>query len=181
MKESHDTATKLRNEIQGAKGYRHDFILRKFGFATGLLGIGSLSTTLPNGTQIDFVPLLYLVPLIAIAFDSYILVEDYRIKRAGEFIRRKQCGASKTEIEWEKFAHIHPNKGSNVTFFFVTLLYLFGAALVIYQTDPSILLFVSWVALVVFIEIILLVMAFYLREYLEANKDEGKNKNSANK
>ncbi len=175
MTESQDTATKLRNEIQGAKRYRHDFILRKFGFATGLLGIGSLSTTLPDGTQINFIPLLYLVPLIAIAFDSYILVEDYRIKRAGEFIRRKQCSAADTEVEWENFAHEYPNKGSNIAFFFVTVLYLFGAASVIFQTSPNALLFVTWIILVMSFEIILLVIAFYLRDYLEGNKHDSPN------
>ena len=175
MTDLQETANKLRQEIGGAKSYRHDFVLRKFGFGTALLGIGSLSAKLPGGIQIDFIPLLYLVPLVAIAFDSYILVEDYRIKRAGEFIRSKECGASDAETKWENFAHDHPNKGSTVAFFFVTMLYLIGAALVIGQTSTNTFFFISWIAVVIVLEILLLWFGFYLRKYLERNQDESSN------
>ena len=84
-----DIATKLRAEIQESKKMRHDFVLRKFAFITVLLGLGSLANkiTVEDNITIDFVWLLFLVPVVAIAVDFYILTEDFRIKRAGEFLK----------------------------------------------------------------------------------------------
>ena len=147
-----DTIAKLRAEIQGAKGYRHEFVLKKFAFGAALLGLGSISAKLPNGTQLDFLPLAYLVPLIAVAFDLYIVVEDFRIKRAGEFIRVSPTVTEASDQAWEHFAHTNPNHASSIAFAVVTVIYLAASGLILWQAaqDPSTL--AIWASTVIVLE-----------------------------
>lgn len=167
-----DTASKLRAEIQGAKGYRHDFVLRKFAFGTVLLGAGSFTAVIPKEAEFVFAQLLYLVPVIAIAFDLYILTEDYRIKRAGEFIKSKNSGSDEPEQQWEAFAHKAPNHGSTVAFSLVTLLFLIGATIVLWPVEENKIKLYTWFAIVVVIECALVGIGFYLRTHLENKANE---------
>ena len=100
-----DITDKLRTEINDSKKIRHEFLMRKFSFVTVLLGAGSLRKLLDGDTvfSLDFAPLLFLVPIVAIAFDLIILSEDYRIKRAGEFLRARASDIDEDEREWENF------------------------------------------------------------------------------
>ncbi len=171
-----DTANKLRAEIQESKKMRHDFVLRKFAFSTALLGFGGLGpTTHSSGAAIDFSLLLYLVPVVAIAFDFYIVTEDYRIKRAGEFIRRGRSGAEDEEKDWEEFAKNKPNDTSLFAFGFVTIVYLVGAALILWQTDPvPRWFFFMWLVVVVLAEAIMLTYAKCIRSRFEKSGEGSK-------
>lgn len=169
-----DFLTKLRTEIQSAKGYRHDFIMRKFAFGTGLLGLGSFSILTIGDTSIDLSLLLYLVPLVAIAFDLYIITEDYKIKRAGAYLRKKKCGSTCEEKGWEDYANEHPNRLSTIAFAVVTILYLLGAAAILYQTEPNTILFVFWIQIVLLIETVLAIGAFMLRGIFNKDEEESK-------
>ena len=62
---------------------RHDFVMRKFALITTLLGSGAIAKITNPNLSIDLSWLLYLAPIVAIAFDFYIQAEDYRIRRAG--------------------------------------------------------------------------------------------------
>lgn len=116
--------------------------------------------------------MLLLVPIVAIAFDFYILTEDYRIKRAGEFLRRKGIEIEKDEKEWEKFSKLHPNLLSTAAFAFVTLIYLLGAGFILNQSGSEILkdIFWWWVGSVVIVELFLVATSISLRRWLESTK-----------
>ena len=166
-----DIATKLRIEIQEGKKMRHEFVLRKFSFLTVLLGGGSLTNKIPTGSNINLSWLLLLMPVVAIAFDLYILTEDYRIKRAGEFIRKKGNEIEKDEKEWEEFSKQHPNILSTLAFSFVTLIYLIGAAIILFHNKDQKILDESdlwlWVYFMFFVEIILVLISVLTRKWIE--------------
>ena len=71
----------LQEEKLRTQASRTTYVTRKLAYATGLLGLGSL-----NVGSADLTPLLYLVPFLALAFDLYILGEDYSVKRIGVFL-----------------------------------------------------------------------------------------------
>ena len=79
---------KLRAEITDERKLRHDLVMRKFAFLTAFIGTGAVNVLSKPQTSVNFSMLLYLVPFIAVAFDLYILTEDYRIKRVGEFLKQ---------------------------------------------------------------------------------------------
>jgi hypothetical protein len=164
--------TKLRAEIQGSKKMRHEFVLRKFAFLTVLLGGGAMTNNFPSTLSVDLSWLLLLVPIVAIAFDFYILTEDYRIKRAGEFLRRKGKDVDEEEKEWESFSKQNPNLLSTAAFAFVTLIYLLGAGVILKQDSNSIIqgLFWWWVGAVVTVEILLMSISIGLRKWLEQSE-----------
>ena len=94
---------KLHDEIKETQKRRHEFILKKFAFGGTLLGLGSLSVPVSDGLTITLMPLLYIVPLLAVAYDIYIVAEDYGIKRAGAFLRLNRGETDKIERLWEAF------------------------------------------------------------------------------
>ncbi len=72
----------LNKEKEQAQNLRADFIKRKLAFVVGLFGLGSI-----NINSISFFQVLYIIPFISIGFDVYILVEDFKIKRFGVYIK----------------------------------------------------------------------------------------------
>ncbi len=86
----------LRTEINQSQQRRHEHVAAKLVFISGLLGLGSLSLENMPTRQ-----LLFIVPIVAFAYDLYILGEDYGIRRAGSFIR---CSGATPpqEVLWEK-------------------------------------------------------------------------------
>ncbi len=175
MKEKHhDIAGKLRAEINKSKSLRHTFILRKFAFGTALMGLGAL--TIKNGhyLEIGFSTLLYIVPLVAIAFDLYIFSEDFRIVRAGLFINSKMSGASSSEKDWEEFINKHPNNASIFSFFWVTLIYIVISAAILYwtqsETHPG--LFWIWLISVSIFELAIVLLSAYNRNLLKQSVEK---------
>ena len=166
---------KLRAEIQEGKKMRHDFVLRKFAFLTVLLGGGGLTNQIPaTKLGVEFAWLLLLVPVVALAFDFYILTEDYRIKRAGEFIRRRAINVGEDEKEWERFSKDHPNHLSTAAFALVTLIYLSGAAFILNTSanEKAKEILFEWVFFVVFIEVLLVIASIGLRAWLEKTEKQ---------
>ncbi|MCG8429675.1 MAG: hypothetical protein MJA29_00650 [Candidatus Omnitrophica bacterium] len=144
--------------------------MRKFAFGTGLLGLGSFSILTIVSTSLDLSLLLCLIPLVAIAFDLYIIIKDYKIKRAGAYLRKKKCRSTCEEKGWEDYANKYPSRLSTVAFAVVTILYLLGAAAILYQTELNKILFIFWIYIVLFIEFVLAIVAFTLRGFFK--KDE---------
>ena len=161
---------KLREEINESKKMRHEFVMRKFAFSTGLLGVGALVTKENLLENIDFAALLYLVPLVAVAFDFYILAEDYRIKRVGEFLKRGQA-LSQEDKDWEAFCSKHPNKLAAFAYVLVTALYFTGSAIVILQNDPNQVFFYSWAAVIVIFEIFFLWASLSMRNRFKEREE----------
>ena len=141
----------LRNEMHLFLSRRHDYSLRKLSFCTGLLGLGTISVTV--GTDQFAVPaLLYLVPFIAIAFDLYIVAEDYRVKRAGVFLRRLAVHADADERAYETFVGDSANHAAPLTFAVVTGIMLGLSAFVLWATSPHKVVFFLWLAVVLLID-----------------------------
>jgi hypothetical protein len=98
---------RLRSEVLHHKEKRAAFTLQKLAFITALFGVAALQLS-PSGGRpsITFDWILYLVPFIAISYDVYIYAEDYKVKRAGSFIRTHksaQSCASDCEQAWERY------------------------------------------------------------------------------
>ena len=132
-----DFFDKLRDEIKDERQLRHDLIIKKFAYLTAFLGVGATDRIAGGTFPIDFTKLLLLVPLIAVAFDLYIFVEDYRIKRAGEFIKQwTKCNVRHLdEHNWEMFIAGKSNIAATFAFVFVTAIYSI-ASLIIMKKIP---------------------------------------------
>lgn len=102
----------LYNETSLHKSKRTTFILQKLAFITAIFGVASIQL-FTNQTQIDIVVIpmqnlwiLYIIPIMALAYDIYIYAEDYKVKRIGAFIRTNpvmQDTMCKYELEWQKY------------------------------------------------------------------------------
>ncbi len=139
--------------------------MRKIAFCTGLLGAGTLSIPL-RGEAIPLAPLLYLVPVVAIAFDFYIMAEEYRVKRAGAFLRKPASGASEEEMAWEDFASRHPNHLATFAFLLVTLILLAGSSFVLLYTGADQRIFWPWVGVILAAESVPVLFSLFLRWWL---------------
>lgn len=172
-----DITEKLRNEINDAKKMRHDFVLRKFALITTLLGIGVITTKEGHELLFDFSWLLYLVPLVAVAFDFYIVAEDYRIRRAGTFLRKSPCVDVTGEKDWETFVKRRPNITSTFAFGLVTIIYLTGAsrALLELKRETEVEIYNVWFFSVLFIEVALMLWNIFLRYWISRAPVEIKN------
>jgi hypothetical protein len=157
-----DFANRLRSEIWEAQKRRHDLLMRKLAFTTGLLGVGSLGIVVGSKQQINLTLLLYLVPFVAIAYDFYIVDEGYGIKRAGQFLGRDDSGASESERKWEKFVQRHRNRLSPVAHYIVTMTLIAGAFVSLLQSASSKLVLFIWLALVALVEAMLAAYSLWL-------------------
>ena len=135
----------LRQEMQLFLSRRHDYSLRKLSFCTALLGLGTISVTLETSPGLSVPGLLYIVPLIAVAFDLYIVAEDHRAKRIGVFVQRPRRRLS----DFERFVTQSKNLTAPWTFAAVTVIMLGLAAAVLWGTRPHLGLFAAWIILVV--------------------------------
>jgi hypothetical protein len=136
-----DIAEKLTAEIENCRKFRHELVMRKFTFLVAFAGLGSIENIpLPNTLPVSqLIYLLYLVPFIAVAFDIYIFVEDYRIKRAGEFLKRLSGLEDHWhDAIWQSFVAANPNKGSTFAFLFVTGIFVLTSfMLLIHVGEPA--------------------------------------------
>ena len=131
----------LREEKLAAEDLRGKYTLRKLAYATALLGVGSLSIE-----RLDLSFLLYLVPLVAFAFDLYILAEDYSVKRFGAFLGSRSTDT--LEQHWEKW--IAQNRDPFAPFampLLTTLLFLGAAAVIWFEGSTIGPYFWWWLAL----------------------------------
>lgn len=158
-----DFAGRLRQEIEQGQARRHEYSLRKMGFSTGLLGVGALNVPFSGG-QLDLSPLLWLVPLVALGFDLYIVAEDFGVKRAGAFLRLPESGASEAEQNWESvFVVEHSSPFAALAFFLVTLIVMVAALALLIEVGAKPALLAAWVTVLVGSEVGLLIYSLRLR------------------
>ena len=86
--------THLQEEKLKTQAARNAYVMRKLIYATGLLGLGAI-----KAPSVDLRGALYLVPFLALAFDLYIMGEDYSIKRIGAFLGA--VSQDPRERDWE--------------------------------------------------------------------------------
>lgn len=145
----------LHSEKLKAEETRTTYTLRKLAYATTLLGIGSLSIKFG---QVDLSLILYLVPWVALAFDLYILGEDYSVKRFGAFLGAN----SPDDLEqlWEKWISQNRDPFAPIAMPLLTTLLVLGATTVIWVRGlAASQVFLGWLILTVLSTWIL--FAFY--------------------
>lgn len=123
----------LRSEKLKAQEWRTTYTFKKLAYATALLGLGSLDINIGPITAVGKVNLgllLYLAPLVALAFDLYILGEDYSVKRFGTFLG--QNSRDGLERNWEKWVSEHRDPFAPFAMPALTTLVLIGASIVIW-------------------------------------------------
>ncbi|MDP1809247.1 MAG: hypothetical protein Q8L35_06920 [Actinomycetota bacterium] len=158
---------RLRDEIENGQSRRHDFCVKKLAFTTGLLGIGSLGVPF-KADHIDLTSLLWLVPVVSLAFDLYIVSEDYGVKRAGAFLGKLNSGAAESERIWEsEFVHEKNNKFAPFAFFIVSIVLWGGAAMLLLQSHVRYFFIIIWSIVIFLTEIGLLVYSLQLRSNLK--------------
>lgn len=166
------TYDKLRAEISELRKLRHDLIMRKFAFLTAFMGTGAINIISSSQPSLNFNLLLFLVPFVAIAFDFYIFVEDYRIKRAGEFLKRLRKLPNITESQiiegvWEEFVAENPNIGATFAFSVVTSIYAVSSLLLLFALGYAWWLLLIWFIAALFCEKLILDRHKALRDDLE--------------
>lgn len=168
---SHFT-NRLRDEIETGQSRRHDFHMKKLAFTTGLLGLGSLGSPV-SGERIDVTSLLWLLPVVAFAFDLYIVSEDYGVKRAGAFLGKVASRTSEAERVWEsEFLHQKNNQFAPIAFFIVSIVLWASAATLLWQSDESRLFIAIWSIVILLAESSLLLYSVRLRSSLRSDMYE---------
>lgn len=119
----------LHEEKIRTQNERADLVTRKLTFITVLFGLSSVNL----GIRIaDICWLLYLVPLVAISYDLYIMSADSRIKRIGIFLGRHPISmAGEAEQEWEEFCTAYRDSLAPSANMFFSIIVTFGAAVFI--------------------------------------------------
>jgi len=91
----------LHEEKIRTQNERADLTTKKLAFVTVLFGLSSVNLGVKIAVICWF---LYFVPLVAIAYDLYIMSADSRIKRIGTFLGRHPVSkAGAAERAWEQF------------------------------------------------------------------------------
>lgn len=163
---------RLRQEMHEFLSRRHEYAIRKLGFCTAILGVGTVSVSLGSAQHLASPALLYLVPLIAIAFDLHIVAEDHRVKRAGVFLRRLALQADVDERAYEEFVGRSVNRAAPFTFAMVTLIMLGLSAAVLWTTAPHPAVFVVWLLVVLAVDTVLVIRVSGARRALLATQTE---------
>ncbi len=170
---------RLRGEIKHSIQRRHEFSMRKISFCAALLGFGTLNIPIGSGPVVNLNLLLYLVPAVAIAFDFYIVSDDFRVKRVGAFLKKEESGSCDAERLWEKFVDDHDNKFAPIAFFFVTVILLAGATILLLHTPTTkkLYIIIPWGVILFLIDLGLLIYSRRLRRKLkEDEKKKAKEK-----
>ena len=128
----------LRSEKLKAQESRTTYTLKKLTYATTLLGLGSLKIDIEQITTtgpMNLGCLLYLAPLVALAFDLYVLAEDYSVKRFGAFLGQNSPDA--LERQWEKWVSKYRDPFAPFAMPALTTLLLIAAALIIWIGEAA--------------------------------------------
>ena len=133
-----DFIRNLREEKLHAQGARNTLTVQKLGYATALLGLGSLNIKIG---QFDLGILAYLIPWVALAFDLYIMGEDYSVKRLGNFL--KTASSDPLEQRWENWVAKNRDPFSPWAMPVLTTLVQASSVFIISSQNPA-MLSVGW-------------------------------------
>jgi hypothetical protein len=118
--------------------------------------------------------LLYLVPFIAIAYDIYILAEDFKVKRVGAFISRENANICPDEKLWERF--VRDNREPLAAFGTILLTVLASLFAVVLNLKgllsyfESISQIIFQILLIVIFIIFVVIYVYYYIKFMESNK-----------
>jgi hypothetical protein len=153
----------LNKEKEQAQNLRADFVKRKLVFVVGLFGIGSI-----NIETLSFFQVLFIIPFISIGFDIYILVEDFKVKRIGEFIKNQGGDVS----EWEMWVASHKNPYAIWAAPLFTIITTIGSSLILWQKldfglCSNIVSSLIWLFIIIIGLLILIYKSNITREYFK--------------
>jgi hypothetical protein len=131
----------LTEEKLKSQERRSSFNIRKLIFVAGLFSVGVVK--LPY--ELDLKLVLYIVPVISICFDLYILGEDYGIKRIGRYIENKF--SSEPEGEWEKWVGFRKDPFAKYAVPILSLIVLIACASILLRSVQNIYFFYLWIIL----------------------------------
>jgi hypothetical protein len=151
------------------KNHRFSLIQRKLLFIGALLGISSLPS-LDGRFDIDIYIITCTIPFMAIAYDIFILAEDYKIKRIGAFLLGK-CDKSLCldEKQWESFVKDNREKLAAYGNILLTVLSFIAATVVLLYfkgqpESPS-----DWLNVVLLLIYIIALYVLIYKIFLESN------------
>lgn len=150
------------------KNHRFQLIQRKLFFIGALLGISSLHP-LNSCYDINFMALSYLVPIMAIAYDIFILAEDFKVKRVGAFLSKEKIKICQDERQWEAFVK---NNREPLAAYGTVLLTGLASAVAVMLILKDILSDFKWIsmALLAVIFVLLIIYRNYYWNFMESNK-----------
>jgi len=125
----------LNNEKNLYQTHRYNYISKKIAFIVSLFGLSSL-----NINTVSFYEVLYLIPFISLGFDIYILNEDFKIKRIGEFLKINESISTK----WENWVVKYKNPYASIAAFGFTMITIIGSTILIFKRN-SIETLYDWV------------------------------------
>ncbi|OGI21118.1 MAG: hypothetical protein A2255_06690 [Candidatus Melainabacteria bacterium RIFOXYA2_FULL_32_9] len=167
MVEKNDQSKKdftfLREEIVDTQQKRRECCIRKMAYIVGLFGAGSLFTL--SAYTYGSIILLFLTPLIALAFDIYIVSEDFCVKRIGNFLKTREPEESPEYTEWEKFVELNDDTLFPMAFWLTTVL-IYAASYFTLRSLPGVnpALIKTWSIAILSGVSLLAAFSLYLRE-----------------
>ncbi|MCK6691929.1 MAG: hypothetical protein L6Q97_07485 [Thermoanaerobaculia bacterium] len=151
-----DFLKNLYDEKLRHKEHRHLFVKQKMLYIASLFGLGLIKIKIQE-TTIETTLLLYLVPVVAMAYDVYILAEDYKVKRIGLFIRisrniesNEGAGTCNEEINWEKWVSNFREPLAAFSSLFMSIFTSIAAFISIFNYDifeKNLFLTIVWIVL----------------------------------
>lgn len=152
----------IRVEIQETQKRRAAYVRQKFTYVIGLLGIGSIS--IGSFQPISF---LYLAPLIAFAFDLYILGEDFGVKRASGFLSRQDVQSPDDNKKWERYCKENRDPFSRLGGPFLTFLVLIASILVLWTQAKNTSIYWIWIITNIIVLIGMVLYSNYLNKKIQ--------------
>lgn len=144
MREDKDFLENLYSEKNLIMERRSKFILAKLAFVVGLFGVGTTNMRVD-----ELYILVYMVPIVALIFDSFIYSEDYKIKRIGAFIVSERELVSHLEVKWEEFVNERRDIFVIHAPILLTIITTFASIGILWNNNENNLLFFSWILLIV--------------------------------
>ena len=135
----HEFVQHLRAEKLNSQASRFKYTLQKLSYATVLLGVGSLNVDLVQVSALGPINLgflLYLVPWVALAFDLYIMGEDFSVKRFGAFLGANS--PEPLERHWEEWVSQNRDPFAPTAMPILDLLILGGAATILWLGNAAV-------------------------------------------
>ena len=131
----------LTNEKLQSQERRGSLVSRKLSWVTGLFALGAIKLPLEIESQV----LLYLVPIVALIFDLYILGKNFGIKRMGAFV--KKYHKTSPEAQWERWLAGRRDRFSWYALSLSTIVITLGSAFLLHAHTNNYVLG-SWLAFV---------------------------------
>ena len=157
---------RMHEEKLASQKRRSEFNIKKFVFIGALFTVGAAK--LPE--EIDLSLILYIVPLISICFDLYILGEDYGIKRIGGFISLNYQNT--IDSNWEDWVGKKRDPFATFAVPLLSLVILVACCAILWKTESTSFWFWIWLCLLFCTILFLFFYSQFLRKRLLINNDE---------